>query len=218
MNVYAVISEMADLQDRFNSTVSANWREQDYPWHRAAWIECAELIEGTNRWKWWKAHGAASLEQTRLEVVDILHFLLSWAIDRDHLSGNGKTNVDALANSLMTDGTQQEGTIVWDEVIRCAEQVARDCSDKSFNSALSSYRELVASVGLDLPALRQLYISKNALNVFRSRNGYKDGSYQKTWNGLEDNQHLEGLMVSMPDLGFDQILELMQRIYPKGAH
>jgi hypothetical protein len=30
-------------------------------------------------------------------------------------------------------------------------------------------------------------VAKNVLNRFRQDNGYKEGSYQKTWNGKEDN-------------------------------
>ena len=31
------------------------------------------------------------------------------------------------------------------------------------------------------------YLVKNVLNVFRVNNGYKEGTYQKMWNGKEDN-------------------------------
>ena len=37
-------------------------------------------------------------------------------------------------------------------------------------------------------------IGKNVLNFFRQDNGYKDGTYVKTWNGREDNEHLVDLV------------------------
>jgi hypothetical protein len=33
-------------------------------------------------------------------------------------------------------------------------------------------------------------VGKNTLNRFRQHNGYKDGTYIKIWNGLEDNEVL----------------------------
>ena len=38
---------------------------------------------------------------------------------------------------------------------------------------------------------------KNVLNRFRQSNGYKDGSYQKYWNGKEDNVHLAELILEL---------------------
>ncbi len=32
--------------------------------------------------------------------------------------------------------------------------------------------------------------AKNVLNIFRRDNGYKAGTYQKSWQGREDNEHL----------------------------
>jgi hypothetical protein len=35
--------------------------------------------------------------------------------------------------------------------------------------------------------LYRLYVGKNILNQFRQDHGYKEGSYIKIWNGVEDN-------------------------------
>ena len=39
----------------------------------------------------------------------------------------------------------------------------------------------------DLQKLFDIYIGKNVLNKFRQDHGYKDGTYKKIWNGVEDN-------------------------------
>ena len=52
-----------------------DWRGQGYPWYRAIWVECAELLDHYG-WKWWK-HQTPDLEQVQLELVDIWHFGLS---------------------------------------------------------------------------------------------------------------------------------------------
>jgi hypothetical protein len=41
------------------------------------------------------------------------------------------------------------------------------------------------------------YVGKNVLNFFRQDHGYKDGSYQKTWNGREDNEYLVEVMADL---------------------
>ena len=43
-------------------------------------------------------------------------------------------------------------------------------------------------------ALFAAYVGKNVLNFFRQDHGYKDGSYRKTWQGREDNEHLAELL------------------------
>jgi len=42
--------------------------------------------------------------------------------------------------------------------------------------------------------LYQIYVGKNVLNMFRQDNGYKEGTYNKVWNGREDNEYLADIM------------------------
>ncbi|MFT5420448.1 MAG: hypothetical protein ACI9D5_001192, partial [Candidatus Endobugula sp.] len=58
---------MLDLQEAMNSRVHADWREQEFEWYRAIWIECAELMDHYG-WKWWKQQIPDS-EQVKLELV-----------------------------------------------------------------------------------------------------------------------------------------------------
>ena len=39
--------------------------------------------------------------------------------------------------------------------------------------------------------------SQNVLNMFRQDNGYKQGNYNKDWNGREDNEHLADIMKTL---------------------
>ena len=36
---------MLELQDLMNTRVHQEWRAQGFEWHRAIWIECAELMD-----------------------------------------------------------------------------------------------------------------------------------------------------------------------------
>ena len=47
------IATMLELQDSMNAKVNKEWREQNFEWYRAIWIECAELLDH-HGWKWWK--------------------------------------------------------------------------------------------------------------------------------------------------------------------
>ena len=46
-------------------------------------------------------------------------------------------------------------------------------------------------------ALYCQYVGKNVLNFFRQDHGYKQGTYQKIWNGQEDNEYLVKILDSL---------------------
>jgi dimeric dUTPase (all-alpha-NTP-PPase superfamily) len=76
------ITQMLHMQDAMNSRVSETWRDNDYEWYRAIWVECAEMLDH-HGWKWWK-HQEIDIAQVQLELVDIFHFGLSLRL----MSGN----------------------------------------------------------------------------------------------------------------------------------
>ena len=59
---------------------------------------------------------------------------------------------------------------------------------------------------LDFDALYSAYISKNVLNFFRQDHGYQEGTYEKTWAGREDNEHLVELIEAL-DASADDFAE-----------
>ena len=69
------ITQMLAMQDAMNSRVSNTWRDNNYEWYRAIWVECAEMLDH-HGWKWWK-HQEIDVPQVQLELVDIFHFGLS---------------------------------------------------------------------------------------------------------------------------------------------
>jgi hypothetical protein len=46
------------------------------------------------------------------------------------------------------------------------------------------------AINFDMEELFRMYKAKNILNIFRQHNGYKEGTYIKTWDGMEDNDYL----------------------------
>jgi len=53
---------------------------------------------------------------------------------------------------------------------------------------------MMSSVNLSFDELFSRYVAKNVLNIFRQDHGYKDGTYVKTWQGREDNEHLMDIL------------------------
>ena len=57
------------------------------------------------------------------------------------------------------------------------------------------------------------YIVKNTLNSFRKDNGYKEGTYVKVWNDLEDNEVAKLIMKKHPKLTKDGLYKELTNTY-----
>ena len=179
-----LVKVMLDMQDEMNSKVNPDWRNQGFEWYRAIWIECAELMDH-HGWKWWK-HQAPDDDQIRLELVDIWHFGLSIRIVA---SGISEETGSQIVRELQT-------PVDTPEFMPGVEDFARNVlQTRAFDVRL--FAGLMESAGMSVEELYRRYVGKNVLNFFRQDNGYKDGSYKKTWEGREDNEHLVELMASL---------------------
>lgn len=215
-----IARELLDLQDAMNRRVNPNWISAGYGWQRAIWLECAELVDHLP-WKWWKAGGDPKMEQIRLEVVDILHFLLSWALCDAHTKGRGENATQLIVAGMLEvcdaiptwSSGSPAGALDTAKVIASAEGVAAAALQPSLAGAMAAFARLADSVDLDTAELRRRYVGKNALNIARNKLGYATGSYQKLWAGEEDNVHLERLMFEAPHLMLDEIVERLVARY-----
>ena len=171
------LTNMLELQNAMNTKVHEDWAGQNYAWYRAIWLECGELVEH-HGYKWWK-HQEPDMEQVRLEIVDIWHFGLSMLFD-------GRAIAD-IAAQMYADIQKQELDIL--DILGATEALAENVLvTRQFK--LRYFWQLLFAAGMDFDELYKRYIGKNVLNFFRQDNGYKDGTYKKTWNGREDNEHL----------------------------
>ncbi|MSQ20553.1 MAG: dUTP diphosphatase [Betaproteobacteria bacterium] len=180
---------MIGLQEEMNLKVNHAWRTAGYPWHRAIWTECAEMLDHVG-WKWWKDLSAQpDVEQIRLEVIDIWHFGMSDLMGREidnHRLARGLA--DAYANSARLSEKQPLHDLI--------EAVARHTlAERSFDP--QPFFSLAHGVELDIDSLYRRYVGKNVLNFFRQDNGYKAGTYRKTWSGREDNEHLSEIIATL---------------------
>jgi dimeric dUTPase (all-alpha-NTP-PPase superfamily) len=183
------IQVMLDLQDTMNTKVHPSWREQNFEWYRAIWIECAELMDHYG-WKWWKKQ-TPDIEQVKLEVIDIWHFGLSML----------------LVDNASADFIEIELASALDVAPRTsfhkAVEVFAGSTLATQHFSIETFVGLMQTTDMSFDALYTGYIGKNVLNLFRQDNGYKEGSYHKLWGGQEDNEHLVEIVQSIDTSSVD---------------
>ncbi len=175
---------MLQMQNEMNTRVHPAWRDQNYEWYRAIWVECAELMDHYG-WKWWKKQ-SPDRDQVVLELIDIWHFGLSSLLQREQDEEKIAASLEA---AMVADVPEQN-------FCRDVEVFAQQTlTSKQFDPQLFS--RLLGHMDISLDSLYRSYVGKNVLNFFRQDRGYKEGSYQKLWGGREDNLHLVEVLDSL---------------------
>ena len=178
------ILTMLELQDSMNAKVNKDWRQQNFEWYRAIWIECAELLDH-HGWKWWKKQ-QPDVNQIALELVDIWHFGLSLLLLKDH-------TLDDISDSVIKAFDEVEAS--GDFAINLEEFTTNTLVTKDFD--VNGFVVLVKGINMQFDQLYIAYVGKNVLNFFRQDHGYQDGSYHKQWGGKEDNEHLVEIVAKL---------------------
>ena len=189
---------MLSLQAAMNTKVDPNWVAARYPYMRAVVIEAAEAIEH-HGWKWWKKQ-VKDLPQLQMELIDIWHFLLSEILLNQ--AGDEAASLAELHKLLqsMKDSQQIEFDGIrydlasMDLLTQLELLIALSAARKI---ELSVFAAIMGNCEMDWTELYCQYVGKNVLNFFRQDHGYQDGSYQKMWNGREDNDYLVEIMVDL---------------------
>ena len=203
---------MLELQNAMNLKVSENWREKNFEWYRAIWMEASEMLEHYG-WKWWKKQTPDAM-QVKLEVVDIVHFALSIRLQQ---AGNAEAETLSV---IATEVAQQ-----FEEVMK-AEDIRKtiECLALLTLTDQGAHFNFIAGIMeyLDMPfdELYEIYVGKNVLNIFRQDNGYKEGHYRKIWDGREDNEHLADIIDTLDSNATsfkDDVYQALQSAYTKAA-
>ena len=199
------LATMLELQGDMNTKVHAEWRDQDFEWYRAIWVECAELLDHYG-WKWWKKQ-TPDVDQIALELVDIWHFGLSLLL----LSGD---DLETIGDRVIAGFADQQGSD--DFASDLEEFTAQTLVTKEFD--IAGFARLMDGINMDFETLYVGYVGKNVLNFFRQDNGYKDGSYHKQWGGKEDNEHLVEIVAQLDTSAAsfkDDLYSQMQSTYQR---
>jgi len=209
---------MFTLQMGMNAKVDPDWVAARYPYLRAVAIEGAEAIEH-HGWKWWKKQ-EKDLPQLQMELIDIWHFILSEILLRN--SGNVDASLAALMMLLDSANTQkiidfddQQYSI--DELDLLTKLELLIALSVVRRIELGLFQSIMSDCKIGWIDLYRQYVGKNVLNMFRQDHGYKDGSYQKIWNGREDNEYLVEIIDSLdPNQAKfkDQVYIALKSSYP----
>lgn len=177
-------NEYIHIQNDLNEITVQNWKNMLSvdQFRTAIFDELAELM-GSSNWKWWKHQDQYDKWNAKIEVIDIFHFALSifilnktYVVSGDHVFGEGRENFGQLFD---VDGNLNHSQFI-NKSVALLEQ---HCP--------SEMDELFAIAGMTAEEVSAIYVAKAQLNVFRQQSGYKDGSYAKIQDGMEDNQRLK---------------------------
>ncbi|WP_373020099.1 dUTP diphosphatase [Thiomicrorhabdus sp.] len=224
MNIQDSINEMLSMQNALNeATNGTDWRSgvtllgKEIDWRRCIVMESAELID-SYPWKHWKSVDAQTdMENVRVELVDIWHFLLSLALEHFEQEQAAELLSKALMDSGEPEFQLDKLTVI--EQVRIHEMMMsialqRETVSGEYLSALAeAFFNSCKVAELDFEQLYQIYMAKNVLNKFRQDHGYKEGTYIKEWNGKEDNVVMFEIIARMPSFSGDELYISLKETY-----
>lgn len=185
------VTEMLRLQAEVNSKINPNWLKAGYPFLRAVLVEAAEAMDH-HGWKWWSKQ-EPNMGQLRLELIDIWHFALSHLLVQNDGDPNQTANLVCQAwDQKILDMEAPFELRPNASLLECLELIAGLAAVRRFDVAV--FRDTCRLTNLSFDDLFRSYVGKNALNHFRQDHGYKQGTYQKIWDGREDNEHLAEIL------------------------
>ncbi len=218
------IYEMLQLQNQLNNDTNgvqwrSDWTKNGKPinWKRCIYMEVAELIDSFP-WKHWKSIDAKpNMQNVKIELVDIWHFLMSYLLKHNALDeaarliNNLKNTQSGIKIKEWDNEKIEEYLDIFEELMALA--LVKNDSQMMQEALLEQFFKACDSVGLSFEELYSLYIGKNALNQFRQEQGYKEGTYQKIWNGKEDNVVLQEILQKNPDISFEELKAKLLKKY-----
>lgn len=218
------IYAMLQLQNELNNdTNGVQWRSdvtkngKRINWKRCIYMETAELIDSFP-WKHWKSiDDQPDMQNIKIELVDIWHFLMSYLLKFNELDAAAKL-IDNLKSTKSDIKIQKWDNEKVDEYLDIFEELmalalVKNDSEMMQEALLEQFFKACDSVGLSFDELYSLYIGKNALNQFRQEHGYKEGTYTKIWNGKEDNVVMQEILSAHPDIGYEALKEELRKVY-----
>lgn len=221
---------MLQLQQQLNdSTNGIGWENgvtkngKSINWRRCITMECAEMIDSFG-WKHWKSiTQETDYANLQIEIVDVWHFVMSLVLEFTKKSGAESIEELALRISQTPEYQKLQNDVIPSFAEDTAlmikiENVMRlsliPISPEMIGALIEEFFELVYMGGLNLNQLYRLYVGKNILNQFRQDHGYKEGTYLKMWDGLEDNAVMKRAWEDEPDMSPGELYSVLKTVYP----
>lgn len=219
---------MLELQQQLNdATNGIGWEKgitkegKPINWRRCIYMESAEMIDSFG-WKHWKSIAQPTdYANLQIEIVDVWHFVMSLVLE----FSNKAESIEELSERMaQTPEYQKLNTSIpltfgSDLLLMTRiENVMRlsliPISAEMVGALVEEFFELAYLGALNATELYRLYVGKNILNQFRQDHGYKEGSYIKIWNGLEDNAVMKNAWEEHPDMTPEELYDALKEAYP----
>jgi len=221
---------MLELQQTLNDATNGKGWERGTTkegkiinWRRCIYMESAEMIDSFG-WKHWKSIAQPTdYANLQIEIVDVWHFVMSLVLEFAHKSAT--ESIEELASrisltpeyqQLLTDSTLSFAAD--DALMTKIENVMRlaliPVTPEMIGALIEEFFELTYMGALNNTDLYRQKKKKNILNQFRQDHGYKEGSYIKIWNGLEDNAVMKSAWETNPNMTPSELYEVLKEAYP----
>lgn len=221
---------MLELQQQLNdSTNGIGWEKgvtkegKTIDWRRCIYMEAAEMIDSFG-WKHWKSIAQPTdYANLQIEIVDVWHFVMSLVLELEYpQEGN---SIEAIARRMVeSDGYRRidsdnvpafsPDNILMEQIESVMRNALQPRDQNDLDALSNDFFTLSSMGGLNLDQLYRLYVGKNILNRFRQDHGYKEGTYVKVWNGMEDNAVMKEAWEENPDMTPDELYRALEGHYP----
>lgn len=187
------ISQLFRMQDTLNSYIHPEWKLQGFNWNDAIVDECQEIL-GHLGWKWWKENyqcgiTADNKAQLKLEVIDLLHFVVSKAAQPEWFDLTDIENFTTYINLPYLQNLEAGAEL---------EMIARDLRSGNSNNVIC-ISHMAHILEMTKEEILSTYLHKYVLNKFRQDHGYKDGTYDKHWELNIFRNGIQAVPVMMED-------------------
>ena len=212
--------ELMRIQTETNTAAMKDWKKNPPNYVAAALVEAGETLEHLD-FKWWKgrkAYSQPNLAQARMEMVDILHFLISdvlanYVFDTVNNAAYEGAEADRMQITAEIFSTVDEATPEVD-VETAAEHLMNCIGFLALNpidiDVWKSWMAAVNCLGMTWSEVYGMYVGKAALNRFRWSNGY-GSDYVKEWDGREDNEYLTEIIAAYRARNVQLDLDLLMK-------
>jgi len=181
-------------------------------WKLCMQMETAELIDSLN-WKHWKKE-ELDVDNALMELVDIYHFWLS-----EFITYTTGANMDVSKYTLNIPEKTNETPL--ELAIRLSSLIHKYETDAKLDSLFKIMDTVfltVQALGFTINDFHKIFKLKNAINILRQQNGYKEGTYLKIWNlgtnaekPIEDNEYITKYY-SQNDLSTKTVQDIVEEI------
>jgi hypothetical protein len=201
------------------------WAHEDVDYRMATLDELAEFWNCAWNFKWWdKKNNTIDYRNARMELVDILHFIVSEDLVL-RLEGETDSRAVEWVAKAMLEGVYEAGDLVFGELegnrlpllkkamMKFIHDLTSDGPEVNWTTfwtlVMLSQPEDLQHCQIEVWKVMNLYRAKAVLNKFRTIHRASPRGYKKVWiDGREDNDIMMSWLDLQPTVPSDQELNL----------